>query len=794
MYTQCPECSTAFRVTAAVLKQAAGKVRCGGCGIAFNALAHLSEEKPASRPAATPAEPSLPELKPEPLEAVETPEPPPTAISPEQSAALLKTLDELAGSDIRLEDTGIEWRLLDEVEIDEAAPAAVSRSDSRASLLDEELSADLESRRVDEVLSNTPTPVDEYLPASGHTAVESPEVFDEAASRTIPDEELRFDDNTGLPDAFDEETGERPVVVPEPTREAPEPMANQEVDLGFGDPDEWLDLLDEVAPEDDRREAPSVAGTGDFELAAELEALEAGGLDDDDAEDEPEDDKIADDAELSSRMEALSIELSGIQEELDELSGNHGIIDAADVGASEPAEDQPGEDDGDNEEYLVLEADEDGDDILLDEFRFEAGDEPEPRDGATLLEAGEEADEGEDESLGPDAGNEDDDGIPMDELVLEADAETNEEEAPAEAGEDDETFLLDAEDDENDDALFGDGDDETGAAAEAGDDAISLDDDLLAAAFEAEAVIRQAEPAIPVITPLTEEEQTINMMIDQDLLSIAIEDEDGFTSTIVGDKASFAAALAEAEAAEAAGDLDDDGIPVETIIMEGAVARSGRDEARADALNKEDGTVARSGRDEPSAGALKQEAAKLVAETNAGERPEPPKRNWRLVAGIIALTLLLAVQAVHFSRDSLARVPAIYDLLAPVYDSLGMPLTPAWEVTGWRFEATRGSTDGSGETLSIFTRIGNESDAALPYPVISVSLTDRFEETIGSRVFEPPEYLAGDVDTRRLVAAGSTFDALMAIESPTDAATGFKLNVCYRLTGDRLRCAIEDFR
>ena len=48
MYTQCPECEVAFRVTADVLKQAAGKVRCGGCGVAFNALAHLSEEMPGS--------------------------------------------------------------------------------------------------------------------------------------------------------------------------------------------------------------------------------------------------------------------------------------------------------------------------------------------------------------------------------------------------------------------------------------------------------------------------------------------------------------------------------------------------------------------------------------------------------------------------------------------------------------------------------------------------------------------------------------------------------------------------
>ena len=105
MYTQCPDCSTAFRVTAEVLKQAAGKVRCGGCGIAFNALEYLSEQMP-EQPARQEPEEHLPELTPEPPESGERT---PMAISAEQSAALLKTLDELAGSDIRIEDTGV-WR------------------------------------------------------------------------------------------------------------------------------------------------------------------------------------------------------------------------------------------------------------------------------------------------------------------------------------------------------------------------------------------------------------------------------------------------------------------------------------------------------------------------------------------------------------------------------------------------------------------------------------------------------------------------------------------------------------
>ena len=43
MYSQCPECSTRFRVTAAALRAAHGTVRCGRCGSAFDALSRLTD-------------------------------------------------------------------------------------------------------------------------------------------------------------------------------------------------------------------------------------------------------------------------------------------------------------------------------------------------------------------------------------------------------------------------------------------------------------------------------------------------------------------------------------------------------------------------------------------------------------------------------------------------------------------------------------------------------------------------------------------------------------------------------
>ena len=115
MYTQCPDCNAAFLVTADDLKKAAGKVRCGGCSKAFDALQYLTESLPETH-RGSPTETTLPELKPASPEAKTGL---PKSISANETIALMQTLDELAGSDIRIEDTGIEWRVLDEVALAE---------------------------------------------------------------------------------------------------------------------------------------------------------------------------------------------------------------------------------------------------------------------------------------------------------------------------------------------------------------------------------------------------------------------------------------------------------------------------------------------------------------------------------------------------------------------------------------------------------------------------------------------------------------------------------------------------
>jgi predicted Zn finger-like uncharacterized protein len=654
MYTQCPECSVAFRVTAEVLKQAAGKVRCGGCGNAFNALEFLSEDLP-EQPPKKEVDDDIPELKPEPLESKGLPK----SISAEQSAALLKTLDELAGSDIRIEDTGVEWRVLDEAELGDAA------DDERA--FDDPIE---DQPEIDELLEESPTPVDQFLTETPHE-IESPEIFeadaDEAASTHV--DELRFDDNTPLPDDFgmgdapseappeeaDTEVHDADAEVPDPDESDSAVEDIPQHDLDLSEPDEWTEILNEFEELTQDISEPGVAD----EIKEQILA------DDDEVEDEGDEDELYD-------------------EEDDEL-------------------------DDDDEDYDELDEEDEYDDELDEE----------DEDDDELDEEDEDDDEFDEE-------DEDDD---------ELDEEDEDDDELDEEDEDDE----EPEDTENDAGRI-------------------------------------------YIPPMTDEEQTINMQIDQDLFAIAVEDENGLASTMAFARDSISKSDSTEHGDEDDGSgqsLTDTSTGFETIIMEGEFVRS---------------TVEQEKRAAQVAAAAGLVGVAAAAEREAEEAAQSGGRKYGLIFGIVVLLLALTGQYLHQSRDTLATIPAFNNVAGPLYRALGQPLSPKWDITGWRFEATKGSTDDTDANLTIYSRIGNKSDKPLPYPLIGISLTDRFEETIGSRILDPADYLSNDLDPRKLVQPGETFNAVITIQSAAEEATGFKLNVCYRESGGNLRCAIDDFK
>ena len=618
MYTQCPECQIAFRVTAKVLQQAQGNVRCGSCGHAFNALHYLSEDMPDPAGADSGDAPRD--------ELAET------------SKRLLRTLDELAGpEDVRIEDTGVEWRVLEE-----HAP---------------------------------PKPAED---------------------------ERRYDDNSPLPDEYDDEADYSP---PAPKRREsdlvarPEEFEERQQDLALSEPEDWTDILEEVSVDD----------LDSFAVEEELVAIH-------NELSPPEPEAPAPGPEITLPDDAMTDEVPH--------------LDESELDAIEPIDDEESL----IEEIEAVAVEIDGD-LAADEYR----------DGDTADEVNvasiEDLEQPDDEL------HDDVEDVLAASSIADLDGEDDEDDA-------DESLEL---------ALDEDVDSE--------DDEPEEPEPVEPEPVEPEAGEPEAdEPEEPVVPEPTEEEMTINMEIDEQIMAAAQGDDD-FSRTLVG--------IDNPEEL-----FDENSDDVETIIMEGEFIRSAVEKERLAAEN-----AARSQLDDPA----------RLADTYALSREKYRRRSydppaWGLVVAIVALALLLIGQYVHNSRDSLATYGFFQQTVAPIYRVFGSPVTPAWDIKGWQFEATSGSVDEEETQLTIVSRIVNRSEQSLPFPLVHVSLTNRFEDVMGSRVLEPADYLPDDLDPSELVSPGVNFDAVIVIEQPSPEATGFKLNVCYRVETGVVRCALEDFK
>jgi len=599
MYTECPACSTAFRVTAKALQQASGRVRCGDCGVAFSALDYLTEDFPESGTHGVAAGDNADDA----IHSAEE--------LAESNRALLEKLDELAGpDDVRIEDTGIEWRVLNEITAtdetgtnDDDSDAADDSSDEReagdmdaedADLDDAPVAMELDDDDVDDApvatelddddVDDAPvaTELDDDDPARPPDGQQQGSLELEDLAQTAADA-WRFDDDTPHPESavHDEAQPEVPQRRAEDLLDEADAQAvdDTQTDFLLSEPEDWSELLDEV------RESGSENDVIPLEVEEELAAIHS---------------------ELSARM---------------------GAVDSDDGFAAKAA----------------------------------------PTDD--------------------DAGR-----------------------------------------------LPGDGDEEIATD----DDAEHLPDD-----GDEEIAAKAAAPA---------EDDAEDPGIDPDSAEALFQDES---------------------------------LEVETIIMEGDSIRRAIEEEPppAEVLTVE--------RFEPTDTLFDDET---VFQPMRGGRRSTDPPSYGVIAGTVLLTLLLAGQVIHAYRETLSTYGLFDRTIGPVYRLLGNPVTPEWNIQGWQFEATNGSVAENDDVLTIISRIGNKSEIALPYPLVHVSLTDRWEEIIGSRVLAPDEYLAGDLDPSRPVIPGENFTAVITVDDPSVEATGFKLNVCYRVSPGRVRCATEDFK
>jgi len=176
----------------------------------------------------------------------------------------------------------------------------------------------------------------------------------------------------------------------------------------------------------------------------------------------------------------------------------------------------------------------------------------------------------------------------------------------------------------------------------------------------------------------------------------------------------------------------------------------------------------------------------------APERPSGRPGLW--IGGAIFMVTVLAAQATHYFRSELANQATFGPLLQSAYRAIGMPITPEWDLTQYEildWVATAEPGLAGEDTLNISARIRNNGPRAQPYPSIRLALKDRWEQTVGSRVFAPAEYLPEEHLAGGLMPAGIMAPAAFDVADRSDDAYGFELDVCIEAPDGHIACVSD---
>jgi predicted Zn finger-like uncharacterized protein len=158
-----------------------------------------------------------------------------------------------------------------------------------------------------------------------------------------------------------------------------------------------------------------------------------------------------------------------------------------------------------------------------------------------------------------------------------------------------------------------------------------------------------------------------------------------------------------------------------------------------------------------------------------------------LAAAITAGVLLIA-QVVHQNRDWLAAHAPLGGSLRALYSTMGTPVAPLANLSAYQLRQWGVTGDPAGDgTLRVRASILNTAAQLEPYPLLRVTLANRFGGSIGTRDFEPSEYLGKP--TAKLLAPGERADATLDILDPGKNAEGFEIDVCLRGADRKVSCA-----
>lgn len=183
-------------------------------------------------------------------------------------------------------------------------------------------------------------------------------------------------------------------------------------------------------------------------------------------------------------------------------------------------------------------------------------------------------------------------------------------------------------------------------------------------------------------------------------------------------------------------------------------------------------------------------ALNLTVETDPGDdnsllnEPEPeahaqPRRLalWSILA--VLLTLLLGAQLLHHWRNDLAvHDDWIGRPVVRLYQRLGLPLTPNWDVHAYDIKQLGAATDsGMGDLIHVSISLTNRATRAQPWPLLRLNLYNRFGKRIATRDLQPLDYLPAE-KIGGMMTVAQQINSEVAVINPGSDASSFDLDVC----------------
>jgi predicted Zn finger-like uncharacterized protein len=153
-----------------------------------------------------------------------------------------------------------------------------------------------------------------------------------------------------------------------------------------------------------------------------------------------------------------------------------------------------------------------------------------------------------------------------------------------------------------------------------------------------------------------------------------------------------------------------------------------------------------------------------------------PSAAW--LSAAILFALLLGVQVWLANREWLA----VHAPLVGGGTSSSAKLS-AYQLRQWGVTADPGANG----TLRVRASIMNTAAQLQPYPMLRVTLANRFGTRVAQREFEPSEYLGKA--TAHMLSPGERADATLDILDPGKDAEGFEIDVCVRGADKKIVCA-----